>query len=76
MIYCHVMTKIYCFSLVFRGDKNDSAVMCTKNKTYELKTAEISNSLVVLPDILWNDDICSSDNRILCDKQVKDLMHS
>ncbi|KAJ1527032.1 hypothetical protein ONE63_008576 [Megalurothrips usitatus] len=58
-------------SLVLRGNKNDSAVMCTKSRTYEVKTAEISNSLALVPNILWNSDTkCSSDERVLEEKEV------
>lgn len=58
-------------SLAFRGDKNDSAVMCTKNKTFEVKTAEISNSLALVPEILWSQDTNDSiEDRSLTEKNV------
>ncbi|XP_029641247.1 sister chromatid cohesion protein DCC1-like [Octopus sinensis] len=41
--------------VVIRGDKADGAVLCTEEKTYELKEAETSNSLLILPD-------CVTDN--------------
>ncbi|KAK3915302.1 Sister chromatid cohesion protein DCC1 [Frankliniella fusca] len=57
--------------LAFRGDKNESAVMCTKSKTFDVKTAEISNSLALVPEILWSQDtMCSSADRILKEKNV------
>jgi len=38
-------------SLIIRGDGEDDAVLCTKDKTYELKAADTSNSLLLLPEI-------------------------
>ncbi|CAN2387169.1 maintenance of sister chromatid cohesion [Pristimantis euphronides] len=37
-------------SLVIRGDKADHAVLCSKNKTYDLKIADTSNLLLFIPD--------------------------
>ncbi|XP_075684089.1 sister chromatid cohesion protein DCC1 isoform X2 [Rhinoderma darwinii] len=37
-------------SLVIRGDKGDHAVLCSQNKTYDLKFADTSNLLLFLPD--------------------------
>lgn len=57
--------------MVFRGDKNESAVMCTKNKTYDVKVAEISNALALVPEILWNADTnLSNGERTLSEKNV------
>lgn len=44
-------------SLVIRGEKNNSAIMCTDDKTFELKEAEMSNSLLVIPDCVFGSDI-------------------
>ena len=35
-------------SLTIRGDANDSAVLCSNNKTFDLKEAETSNSLLLI----------------------------
>ncbi|KAM3929146.1 sister chromatid cohesion protein DCC1 [Leptodactylus fuscus] len=37
-------------SLVIRGDKMDHAVLCSQNKTYDLKIADTSNLLLFIPD--------------------------
>ncbi|XP_069815939.1 sister chromatid cohesion protein DCC1 isoform X2 [Dendropsophus ebraccatus] len=37
-------------SLVIRGDKADHAVLCSQNKTYDLKIADTSNLLLFIPD--------------------------
>ncbi|KAM4689432.1 sister chromatid cohesion protein DCC1 [Discoglossus pictus] len=36
-------------SLVIRGDKGDHAVLCSKDKTYDLKIADTSNLLLFMP---------------------------
>jgi len=36
-------------SLTIRGLKSDSAVLCTKKMTFEMKEAETSNTLLLLP---------------------------
>jgi hypothetical protein len=36
---------------VFRGEPNDSAVLCTDEATYEVKDAETSNSLLILEEL-------------------------
>lgn len=38
--------------LTFKGALNDKVVLCTKNKTFEIKEAQQSNSLVIIPDLL------------------------
>ena len=37
--------------VVVRGDPSDEAVLCTGNRTYELKIAETSNALLLSPDL-------------------------
>ncbi|MEQ2181561.1 Sister chromatid cohesion protein DCC1, partial [Goodea atripinnis] len=36
-------------SLVIRGDKEERAVLCSSNKTYDLKIADTSNLLLFVP---------------------------
>lgn len=36
--------------IVIRGKESDSAVLCTSDKTYDIKTAKISNTLLLLPE--------------------------
>ena len=38
-------------SLTIRGDGNDSAVLCSKDKTFDVKEAETSNSLLLVDKI-------------------------
>nr|XP_026490420.1 sister chromatid cohesion protein DCC1 [Vanessa tameamea] len=39
--------------LIFKGDTDENAVLCTSNKTYDIKEAETSNSLLLVPDLLF-----------------------
>ncbi|CAH2097617.1 unnamed protein product [Euphydryas editha] len=39
--------------LIFKGDPDENAVLCTSNKTYDIKEAETSNSLLLVPDLLF-----------------------
>ncbi|VVC93441.1 unnamed protein product [Leptidea sinapis] len=39
--------------LVFKGDAEENVVLCTSNKTYDVKEAETSNSLLLVPDLLF-----------------------
>merc|ERR1719369_153524 len=52
--------------MVLRGQDLDSAVICTKNRTFDIKGAETSNSMLIIPDISVPSDIESerSDRRL------------
>lgn len=39
--------------LQFKGGHNEKVVLCTNEKTYDIKTAEISNSLLLIPDMKY-----------------------
>ncbi|XP_072948340.1 sister chromatid cohesion protein DCC1 [Epargyreus clarus] len=39
--------------LVFKGDPDENVVLCTNNRTYDVKEAETSNSLLLVPDLLF-----------------------
>nr|XP_033342542.1 sister chromatid cohesion protein DCC1 [Megalopta genalis] len=38
-------------SLTFQGTKNDSVMLCTRNKTYSVTEIETSNSCLILPNL-------------------------
>lgn len=42
--------------MVFKGDQNESAVLCTETKTYDVKEAETSNSILLLPELKFPDE--------------------
>ncbi|XP_040193703.1 sister chromatid cohesion protein DCC1 [Rana temporaria] len=48
-------------SLVIRGDKADQAVLCSQDKTYDLKIADTSNLLLFIPD-------CKTPDLLPCDQ--------
>jgi sister chromatid cohesion protein DCC1 len=64
---------ILCSSLIFRGSKDENAVLCTHNQTYDVKEAETSNSLLLLPDLRWPAQIADQTGRMLEEKQVIDF---
>ena len=39
----------YISSLIIRGGNQDDAVLCTPDKTYEIKAADTSNALLLVP---------------------------
>ncbi|OWR44518.1 hypothetical protein KGM_202562 [Danaus plexippus plexippus] len=39
--------------LIFKGDVDENAVLCTQSRTYDIKEAETSNSLHLVPDLLF-----------------------
>lgn len=39
--------------LIFKGDPEENVVLCTSTKTYDVKEAETSNSLLLVPDLLF-----------------------
>jgi hypothetical protein len=50
--YKALVYTLHCLiRLVFRGEPNDSAVLCTDEATYEVKDAETSNSLLILEEL-------------------------
>ena len=49
-------------SVVIRGDKEDDAVLCTDRVTFDLRLADTSNSLLLVPQCSLSKDegiICS-----------------
>ncbi|XP_059055968.1 sister chromatid cohesion protein DCC1 isoform X2 [Achroia grisella] len=57
--------------LLFKGNPDDNVVLCTSNKTYDVKEAETSNSLLLVPDLLFGAatslDETIRNNSIECD---------
>lgn len=44
-------------SLVIRGDKDERAVLCSGDKTYDLKIADTSNLLLFVPECRTPDQL-------------------
>lgn len=43
--------------MVIRGDKEDNAVLCTSQQTYEVKQGEVSNAMLLLPELKLGPDL-------------------
>lgn len=54
--------------MVFKGDTNESAVLCTETKTYDVKEAETSNSILLIPELTFPDE--ESSDIELCSRNV------
>jgi len=61
--------------LTMRGEEGDNSVLCSSNKTFELKEAETSNSLLLLPEISFPDQIAGSETRRLDWGSVTGIFH-
>ena len=59
---CNVrlLTPLLCDSLVIRGDKDEKAVLCSGDKTYDLKIADTSNLLLLVPGCKTPDQLSGS----------------
>ena len=42
---------LFMFRVVIRGDPSEDAVLCTDDKTYELRIADTSNALLITPSL-------------------------
>ncbi|KAF7246909.1 Transcription initiation factor TFIID subunit 2 [Varanus komodoensis] len=54
-------------SLVIRGDREEHAVLCSKDKTYDMKIADTSNTLLIIPTCKTTEQLsaCDSTSNIL-----------
>jgi len=57
-------------TMVIRGDDMDTAVICTDDRTFEVRGAETSNSQLLVADILYPQDMGSGCERRLCWRSV------
>lgn len=46
--------------MVIRGNTDDMAVLCTQTTTFEIKEAEISNSMLITPQLDIGEDVDDS----------------
>lgn len=56
-------------SLIIRGDKNEHAVLCSGDKTYDLKIADTSNLLLFIPG-------CRTPEQLTADQETRNLIHA
>lgn len=59
------------FRVEIRGDPADSAVLVTDTLTFDLKEAETSNSLLLLPDLSMGPDLPESAENQIINRQVR-----
>ncbi|XP_025415371.1 sister chromatid cohesion protein DCC1 [Sipha flava] len=71
----HILKDLKCGQkVVFKGEQNESAVLCTENKTYDVKEAETSNSILLLPELTFpNEDVVDEQLTI---RKVVSLFHT
>lgn len=56
-------------SLVIRGDKDEQAVLCSQDKTYDLKIADTSNMLLFIPG-------CKTPDQLKMEETHSDIIHT
>ncbi|XP_050797062.1 sister chromatid cohesion protein DCC1 isoform X1 [Gopherus flavomarginatus] len=56
-------------SLVIRGEKDEQAVLCSKDKTYDMKIADTSNMLLFIPG-------CKTPEQLLADQASCNIIHT
>lgn len=56
-------------SFVIRGDKDEQAVLCSQDKTYDLKIADTSNMLLVIPG-------CKTPDQLKREEAQSNIVHN
>ncbi|KAG8177733.1 hypothetical protein JTE90_026575 [Oedothorax gibbosus] len=62
-------------TLIIRGDLEDPAVLCTNKTTYELKEAETSNSLLLMPEMQWPEN-CQESSLKVVPQNISGIFHT
>ncbi|XP_061175784.1 sister chromatid cohesion protein DCC1-like [Saccostrea echinata] len=62
--------------VVIRGNSEDMAVLCTKTATFEMKEAEISNSMLIVPQLDIGQDLDDSGPQIIKVSKVTSVMNN
>jgi len=62
--------------IILRGEEDDAVVLCTKGKTYEVREAELSNQLVMVPNMKLPDDIDKNSDMCLHNCQVTSILYT
>ncbi|KAL8164645.1 UNVERIFIED_CONTAM: Sister chromatid cohesion protein DCC1 [Gekko kuhli] len=57
-------------SLVIRGDKDEHAVLCSEDKTYDMKIADTSNMLLFIPACETAEQLCAEKPPSVMYKQI------
>ncbi|KAI0219466.1 Sister chromatid cohesion protein DCC1 [Lamellibrachia satsuma] len=62
-------------SLVVRGEKTDQAVLCTKDQTYDIREAETSNTLLMMPQFDFPSQLESHSEPVILHRTVCAMKH-
>ncbi|KAG7213854.1 hypothetical protein KM043_003065 [Ampulex compressa] len=64
-------------SLSFQGKRQECAVLCTKDRTYDIKEAETSNSWLLIPDLKLSKDTDDElSDRVTERRNVQGIFHT
>ncbi|XP_076296827.1 sister chromatid cohesion protein DCC1 [Lasioglossum baleicum] len=65
-------------SLTFQGNKEDSVVICTKCRTYDIKEAETSNSCLLVPNLnlFKQTNVPATNDRVTKDYNISGVFHT
>ncbi|XP_031213793.1 sister chromatid cohesion protein DCC1 isoform X3 [Mastomys coucha] len=63
------MLYVVSFLFVIRGDKDEQAVLCSKDKTYDLKIADTSNMLLFIPG-------CKTPDQLKGEETPSNIVHT
>ncbi|XP_022175056.1 sister chromatid cohesion protein DCC1 [Myzus persicae] len=70
----HILADLKCGqTVVFKGDDDESAVLCTKTKTYDVQEAETSNSILLLPELTFPNE--EFNHKELTSRKVVGIFH-
>lgn len=64
------------FSLTFQGNKKDFAVLCTQNRTYDIREAGTSNSCLLIPKLNLFEQTKVNTDRIIKYYNVCGIFHT
>ncbi|XP_003708453.1 sister chromatid cohesion protein DCC1 isoform X1 [Megachile rotundata] len=63
--------------LTFQGNEEDSVVLCTKNRTYDVKESETSNSCLLVPNAsMFEKTKLHTGGRIIKDNNILGIFHT
>lgn len=63
-------------SLTFQGTEEDSVVLCTKDRTYDISEAETSNSYLLVPKLNLSQQTNVDTNRIIKAYNICGIFHT
>ncbi|KAL3286499.1 hypothetical protein HHI36_001004 [Cryptolaemus montrouzieri] len=61
-------------TLIFKGDKDENAVLCSETKTYDINETEISDSLLLMKGMKFNEDCKNIVDRKIVSTEVNAIL--